>query len=135
MTKNKYSFDNEDKVIVKDSLIHGKGIFASCNINAGELVMIIRGELIDGYECEKREEEDNNVYIFWNGDNYIDTVMTDKIKYINHDCNPNCEVQDRDEESLNLVSKRLIKTGEEITMDYGYEEIYEDCKCMTCNSK
>ena len=58
--------------------------------------------------------------------------MTKKIKYINHDCNPNCEVLDRDKETLNLVSSREIKKGEEITIDYGYEEIYDDCNCRTC---
>ena len=125
--------DWEDSVVVKRSPIHGKGIYASKKIPANELVMVIKGEVITGKECERREEEDNNVYIFWNGRYYIDTVKTKKIKYINHDCDPNCEVLDRDKESLNLVSSREIKKGEEITIDYGYEEIYEDCNCRTCN--
>jgi len=133
MRRNNFAKDFEEFVVVKESPIHGKGIFADAEIPAGELVMVIRGEVITGTECERREEEDNNVYIFWNGRYYIDTVNTEKIKYINHDCNPNCEVQDRDRETLNLVSKRTIVQGEEITMDYGYDEIYEDCQCLTCN--
>lgn len=134
MKPNNYTKDFESEIIVKDSPIHGKGIFARCEIPSHSLVMVIRGEVISGDECEKREEENNNVYIFWNGDYYIDTVNTDKIKYINHDCNPNSEVQDRDDNTLNLVSKRIIYPGEEITMDYGYEEIYEDCCCLTCGT-
>lgn len=126
--------DWETHIIVKNSRIHGKGIFANKNIPKEELVMVIRGEVISGKECERREEEDNNVYIFWNGRYYIDTVKTKKIKYINHDCEPNCYVDDRDKESLNLISLRDIKKGEEITMDYGYEEIYEDCQCYTCSN-
>ena len=128
----KFSKNWEEFVVVKDSQIHGKGIFSSILIPKGELVMVIEGEVISGDECERREEEDNNVYIFWNGDTYIDTVNTDKIKYINHDCAPNCEVIDRNEESLNLVADRDIKPGEEITIDYGYDEIYEDCSCSSC---
>lgn len=124
----------ENNVVVKKSRIHGKGIFASKNIPANELVMVISGEVISGKECERREWEDDNVYIFWNGRTYIDTVNTKKIKYINHDCNPNCEVLARDKESLNLVSVREIKKGEEILMDYGYEEIYENCNCYTCTN-
>ncbi|MBU0559558.1 MAG: SET domain-containing protein [Bacteroidetes bacterium] len=121
-----------NSVVVRYSPIEGKGIFAVNIIPAGELVLIIEGEVISGGECELREENDNNVYIFWNGDYYIDTINTDKIKYINHCCEPNCEVLDRDENSLNLVAQRDIMEGEEITMDYGYDEIYEMCNCKIC---
>ncbi len=134
MSAKKFSRDWEESVEVKGSKIHGKGIFTSKNIPKNELVLVIKGELITGKECERREEEDDNVYIFWNGRYYIDTANTEKIKYINHDCDPNCIVLERDKESLNLVSCREIKTGEEITMDYGYDEIYEECKCNTCTS-
>ncbi|MCK5087840.1 MAG: SET domain-containing protein, partial [Melioribacteraceae bacterium] len=114
-------------------LIEGKGIFAAEDIPSGKLVMVISGEVISGKECERREEEEDNVYIFWNGRYYIDTANTNKINNINHNCEPNCEVMDRDKESLNLVSIRNIKAGEEITMDYGYDEIYEICNCSVCS--
>ncbi|MBU1100095.1 MAG: SET domain-containing protein [Bacteroidetes bacterium] len=131
---NKFSKDWESSIKVKNSLIHGKGMFAKNIIPKNELVLVIRGEVISGEECEKRELEKNNVYIFWNGKTYIDTINTKVIKYINHDCDPNCEVFERDEESLNLVAIKDIMVGEEITMDYGYEEIYENCNCRTCIS-
>ena len=128
----KYTKSWEEYVSVGSSTIEGSGIFASTYIPNNELVMIIRGEVITGKECERREEEEDNVYIFWNGRYYIDTRDTNKIKFINHSCNPNCEVVDRDKDSLNLVSCREIKAGEEITMDYGYKEIYEICTCDIC---
>ena len=124
----------EEQIIVKSSPIQGKGIFTSATIPGEELIMVIQGEVITGKECERREEEENNVYIFWNGRYYIDTADTDKIKYINHSCEPNCEVIDRDKESLNLITNREIKAGEELTIDYGYEEIYEMCKCNICTT-
>lgn len=126
--------DFEKLIYVKDSAVHGKGIFAGIGIPEGELIMAIRGEVISGDECERREEEENNVYIFWNGDTYIDTAETEKIKYINHDCDPNCEVDDNDEESLLLYAARDIKAGEELTIDYGYDEIYDNCNCYSCSS-
>lgn len=125
----------ESQIEVRPSPIHGKGIFTKVDIKTDELVMIVQGEVITGKECERREEEENNVYIFWNGRYYIDTAMTDKIKYINHDCKPNCGVWERNRESLNLIAERDIKAGEEITMDYGYPEIYEECKCNSCRNK
>lgn len=128
----KYNKNWEESVIVRSSNIEGSGIFTKADIPGNELVMIIQGEVITGKECERREEEDDNVYIFWNGRYYIDTNNTAKIKYINHSCDPNCDVLDRDKESLNLVSCREIKAGEEITMDYGYDEIYDICACDLC---
>ena len=123
----------EDFVYVKDSGIHGKGLFSSVKIKEGKTIMVIKGEVISGDECERREEEENNVYIFWNGDDcYIDTANTDKIKFINHKCEYNCEVADGDKTSLLLVAARDIEPNEELTIDYGYEEIYEFCRCEKC---
>jgi uncharacterized protein len=118
-----------DYIVVRESLIHGKGIFAAKPCKEGEVLMVIAGETIDAKECERREEEDGNVYIFYNGDDcYIDTAMTEKIRYINHNCTPSAIVEDRDLDSLYLVAAHDLATGEEITIDYGYEEIYAQCK-------
>ncbi len=118
---------NPDYIIVLDSPIQGKGIFITKPCQAGEVLMIISGETINAEECLRREEE-ANVYIFYNDDDtYIDTAMTEKIRYINHSCEPNAEVKDRDRDSLYLVASRSIEAGEEITIDYDYEEIYEMC--------
>jgi len=122
----------EKNLFVKESGIHGKGIFTSFDIKAEDEILIIKGEVITETECVRREEDEANVYIFWNGDNYIDVSNTDKIKYINHSCSYNCEVQERDDESLWLVASSDIKAGEELVIDYGYDEIYESCTCDVC---
>ncbi len=130
MGRRKYYL--EKSLYVTDSGIHGTGLFTSVKIPAGKIIMIIRGEVISGDECERREDL-GNVYIFWNGDTYIDTAMTDNIKYINHNCRFNCDIIDRDEESLFLVAYRDIEPGEELTIDYGYDEIYDMCQCELCS--
>lgn len=123
----------EKDVFVENSFIHGSGIFSYAAISEGTPIMVIKGEVIDGNECERREDEEDNVYIFWNGDNcYIDTNKTEKIKFINHHCACNCEVLDGDDECLILAAYRDINPGEELTIDYGYDEIYETCKCKAC---
>lgn len=122
-------------ILVKESVIHGKGIFAAQFIPKGTLILIIEGDVIDENECMRREDEEDNVYIFWNGDNYIDTSNSTDIKYINHSCDNNCEVLDNDEKSLQLVAARDILPEEELTIDYGYEEIYEYCTCVNCKSE
>jgi len=125
----------ENSVIVRESPIEGKGIFLSVAVPAHTPLMVISGEVIDGYECERREIEENNVYIFWNDETYIDTAATEKIKYINHACTPNCYVTDHSPTTLLLVSARDIKENEELTIDYGYDEIYELCSCTVCRNK
>lgn len=121
----------EQHIYVKKSSIHGAGLFTSINIPAGTTIMLIKGEAITEEECINREE-DGNVYIFWNEHNYIDTSMTEKIKYINHNCDYNCDVADGGTDFLLLVSSREIEIGEELTIDYGYEEIYDYCNCNLC---
>ncbi len=130
--------DNIEKSVqVKFSEIHGSGIFSIRNIEKDEIIFVIEGEIIDEAECIRREEEENNVYIFWNDKNYIDTANSEITKYLNHSCEPNAYVDDNinNENSLVLKSLRKINIGEEITIDYGYDEIYENCKCDSCNKK
>jgi len=121
----------ENFVTVKPSPIHGKGIFTTVDIPAGSDIMLIDGEVISEEECIRREDE-GNVYIFWNEDSYIDTFDTQKIKYINHKCDFNCEVLEADNNGLKLAAHRDIIAGEELTIDYGYDEIYEACRCALC---
>ncbi len=129
--KNIYLLPNLE---VKESSIHGKGIFTKIDIPEDEIILVIEGEVIDGNECERREEEEDNVYIFWNGDNYIDTTKNELIRHLNHICDPNCYVDDRDEHTLFLIAAKNIKAGEELTIDYDYEEIYQHCKCGDCKT-
>jgi uncharacterized protein len=124
-----------NELFIGESEIHGTGLFTQAVISKNKVIMEIQGELIDGDECVKREEEHNNVYIFYKDDNeYVDTRNTDKIKFINHDCDNNCEVEEGRFGQLILVAKRNINSGEELTIDYGYDEIYEGCSCSKCES-
>jgi hypothetical protein len=118
----------------RDSELHGMGLFTKRDLFEGDIICVIEGEVIDGNECERREEEEGNVYIFWNGDNYIDTSNNPLLRNINHVCEPNCYVDDRDEHSLFLIADCNIKAGSELTIDYDYEEIYQHCRCNTCRS-
>lgn len=119
-------------IVVKPSTIHGLGIFTTVDIPEGSNILLITGEIITEEECIRREEF-GNVYIFWNENNYIDTTSTDKIKFINHNCDFNCDVIDGEENTLRLVAYRNISAGEELTIDYGYEEIYKECRCSICS--
>jgi SET domain-containing protein len=119
---------------VRESSVHGEGLFAKIDLNDGQKIIEIQGDVIDVDECVRREDE-GNVYIFWKDDDiYIDTSNSDKIKYINHSCNFNCDVVEVSEKLI-LTAAKNISAGEELTIDYGYEEIYQYCSCSSCDNK
>lgn len=128
-----YLYNN---VFVKQSEVHGKGLFTSVSIKKDQRILLIEGEQINAEECIRRENEENNVYIFWKDDNtYIDSSSTEKIKYINHSCSCNCYIDEDEAGNLILIASRDIDAGEELTIDYGYDEIYVECSCKSCDNK
>ncbi|MCS7012018.1 MAG: SET domain-containing protein [Chloroherpetonaceae bacterium] len=127
---------NPPYIKVCASPIQGYGLFTEKACREKEVIMVIAGEVIDGSECLRRENEENNVYIFYlDEERYLDTAQSDKIRYINHSCEPNCIVCTRNAESLYLVAAREIAAGEELTIDYDFEEIYELCQKHNPNCK
>lgn len=124
-----------DILTVKDSPVHGKGLFSSIDFFSGQTITAIEGDVIDADECVRRESE-GNVYIFWKEDDiYIDVSNHSIIKFINHSCNYNCDVEEDEKGNLILIAIKDIQAGEELTIDYGYDEIYESCTCDGCTNK
>lgn len=61
-------------------------------------------------------------------------------RYINHSCDPNCEVEINEKNQILIEAIKNIKAGEEITYDYGKEYFDEfikpiGCKCSKCIKK
>jgi len=67
------------------------------------------------------------------------SLRSNKARYINHSCAPNCEIDIRNKR-VYVFAKRNIKTGEELTYDYDteYFDMYikpKGCRCTKCESK
>ncbi len=133
---------------VKKSKVHGSGVFASRKIKANTKIIQYVGEKILKSEGNRRSgerineylhsEDYGSVYIFELNSKYdIDgTPNYNKAKYINHSCNPNCEVEINNGE-IWVKSIKNIRKGEELCYDYGFEfdkDDYMDHVCK-CNSK
>ena len=129
----------------KKSKIHGIGITASTDIKKGKKIIQYIGDKITKKEGDKRSAEriekylnnknEGSVYIFELNKKYdIDgSPLYNKARYINHSCNPNCEV-DIIKNEIWISSIKKIKKGEELSYDYGYpfdKDDYSDhvCKC------
>ena len=128
---------------VNRSKIHGFGIIASDNIKKGKKVIQYIGEKVSKKEGDKRSAEriknylhkknEGSVYIFELNKKYdIDgSPLYNKARYINHSCEPNCEVDIINNE-IWIIAIKNIKKGDELSYDYGYEFDKDDFKDHIC---
>ena len=94
---------SKQKFEVKESGIHGKGLFAKDKIKKGETIGSIK----------YIPTNEDGPYVLWVGDQGV-RVDCD-LKYINHSNKPNaCYCED-----LNVIAIKSINKGDEITHDYG----------------
>ena len=132
---------------LKPSIIHNLGVYASKDIAKGTKIIEYVGNKLTKAQADKRADEileasqkDNSkgmVYIFELNKKYdIDgEVPYNTAKYINHSCNPNCEVEII-KGKIWVIALKDIKKGEELSYNYGYDfEDYQDhtCKCGSEN--
>lgn len=113
-----------DNVVVKNSSIHGKGVFAARNFSKGEVVMHwdTRNRL-SKKEYENLSDNEKRYVTFLN-DTY--TVMQEPERYTNHSCNANTIA-----ENFCDVAVRDILCGEEITSNYRQDSVkLEDITCL-----
>jgi hypothetical protein len=115
----------------------GLGLFAIDPIPARQRIIEYVGPLISNAEVEKKRGK----YFFgvnskWSIDG---SGRANMARYINHSCRPNAEAFISGHRVW-VWSKRAIKSGEEITIDYGKEYFEEQikprgCRCKACGEK
>ncbi|WP_411844851.1 SET domain-containing protein-lysine N-methyltransferase [Roseibacillus persicicus] len=137
-------------VEVRGSEIHGRGVYAACDIPEDTEIIEYVGEPIDKEESERRAwaqmakaetDGDAAVYIFTLNDDWdLDgSVEWNTARLINHSCDPNCVAyteEGEDEDRIVIYALRDIEAGEELSFDYGFDlECYEDhpCRCGSPN--
>lgn len=125
----------EPKLEVKKSAIDCLGLYTQTDIPANTEVIEYSGEKISMSEADAREKENDKTgitYLFILDENFcIDgAVYGNDAKYINHSCEPNCEIIYKDGKIF-VYSGREIKAGEELTFDYCFDKNSkkEICRC------
>lgn len=122
---------------VSPSAIHRWGVYAEESIPAKRKVIEYTGERISRRETKKRSEGPLN-YIF-TLDNYwaLDGLVGGSgAQYINHSCDPNLVTRVINEHIL-YFSRRSIRKGEELTVDYHFAHNVEKvlCSCGTTSCR
>ena len=115
-------------VQVRNSNVHGRGVFATRRIEKGERIMEYLGERISHDEADRRyetkAENDSHTFLFIvDSRTVIDAgVDGNDARFFNHSCDPNCEsvVEKR---RVFIEAVRSIEPGEEMTYDY---QIYRE---------
>lgn len=122
-------------VRVVRSSIHGYGLIATRAFRAGDVVADIDGVLY------AEDELTDDTYCLWMDDGYY-VDMVDQTRWINHSCDPNCEIEGELGASplveggaeggwwARVLAVRDIAAGEELTYDYAFPAVLaERCGC------
>ncbi|MBB4842897.1 SET domain-containing protein [Paucibacter oligotrophus] len=112
------------RIQVRNSGVHGRGVYALQAIAAGETIIEYTGERISWDEAMDRHPHDpsqpNHTFYFHIDDGrVIDALFGgNSSRWINHACEPNCEA---DEVDGRVYIKALVdlNPGEELFYDYG----------------
>lgn len=92
-------------VEVKNSPLHGKGLFAKNQIQAHSIIGTLQGKA-----CKK-----DGPHVLWMNDGQDKFKVENELKYINHGKQPNVAYYD----DFTVVALRDISAGEELLHDYG----------------
>ncbi len=116
------------RFVVRNSPVHGKGVFAATDIAKGERILEYKGKRISwesAIDMEPTDPENPNHTFFFDIDG--DTVIDggdggNAARWINHSCSPNCkteQVEVRGKDHIYILAKRNIRAGAELSYDYG----------------
>jgi len=122
---------DEPPIEVRDSPLHGLGVFARQRIRKGARIIEYRGERVSHTEADRRYEHkdagDAHTFLFIvDARTVIDAgVDGNEARFINHGCEPNCEsvIEGR---RVFIDAVRAIEPGEELTYDYQIQREPDD---------
>jgi hypothetical protein len=108
---------------VRNSPIHGRGVYAKTRIVKGGRIIEYLGDRVSHAEADRRYElkdnDDGHTFLFIvDNRTVIDAgVGGNEARFINHGCNPNCETVTEDRRIF-IEATRTIQPGEELCYDY-----------------
>jgi uncharacterized protein len=126
------------KTVVKESSIHGRGLFAATDIAQGEIVAVKGGRIINRAQLQKLQPRFGPAEVQIADDLFIcpttEAEREGSMIFSNHSCNPNIGVRGQ----IVFVAMRDIRAGEELTHDWAMTDDDDDstsCHCGAANCR
>jgi hypothetical protein len=126
------------KAIVKESPIHGKGLFAKEQISKDEIVCVKGGYILDRLQLESLQDWYRAAEISISDGLFIGPALEEErqgsLIFSNHSCDPNIGVQGQ----IVFIAMREIQSGEELTHDWATtddEDYSLNCNCGAANCR
>src|ERR1700680_852423 len=116
-------------LVVRPSRIHSVGVYTSTPIRKGARVVEYAGPRITQQEADRRYEGCERTYLYGLNDGKTIIDGEGLGAYLNHSCDPNCEV-DEIKGRVWLFAIRDIAAGEELVWDYN---LYDDDDPAPCH--
>jgi uncharacterized protein len=119
------------KTAVRESKIHGRGLFATADIAKDETVAVKGGHVVDGKTLRERITPVlGPVEIQISDDLFVAPVSDEErelsMLYLNHSCDPNLGIRGE----ITFMAMRDIRAGEELTHDWAMtDDDYYSVKC------
>jgi SET domain-containing protein len=116
---------------VRNSRVHGYGVFALRRIRKGARVVEYLGDRVSHDVADTRYEDkdarDGHTFLFTvDAKTVIDAgVDGNDARFINHGCDPNCEAVDIGKRIF-IEAVRTIQPGEELAYNYGIQRDDDD---------
>src|SRR5271155_4787373 len=116
---------------VRNSPIHGYGVFAARRIRKGTTVVEYLGDRVSHAQADARYEDkdptDNHTFLFTvDAKTVIDGGSNgNEARYINHGCEPNCPSVTA-AKRIFIEALRTIQPGEELAYDYQIQRDADD---------
>jgi SET domain-containing protein len=118
--------ETEEAIEVRASGVHGRGVFATRRLGAGEAIGTYRGRRLA--EAEVAGEWDHSLtYVFGLSDGSIidGSEGGNATRHLNHSCAPNCVAWEVDGDDgrpqVVIEALRDIDAGEELFIDYALD--------------
>jgi SET domain-containing protein len=121
MAKKRKPRRRKVRIDVRDSKVHGRGVYAMQLIPKGTRIIEYTGQRVS-WEAAPNDENDPHTFNFGldNGEVINPEIDGNDARWINHSCDPNCEAVEEDDRIF-IEAVRNIETGEELFYDYALE--------------
>lgn len=105
---------------VRQSSVHGTGLFATESLPKGMRLIEYQGRRLAWQETVDRRGGHTFLMALSDGRVIDGGVRGSRARYLNHSCNPNCEIYEMDGRVF-VYTRQQVAAWEELTLDYQLE--------------